>query len=90
MLRELTQQNRVRFSIVLLCMGFLLPSQLCNGGEALENPKPLTLEAYLQELGYASIPLKRTDQNHLAVEGEIAGKHLLVVSLILKIGGFGL
>src|SRR5689334_15728200 len=74
MLRELSPQNRARLSIVLLWMGFLLPSQLCTGEEAQENPKPVTLDTYLQQLGYGAIPLKRTEQNHLAVEGELAGK----------------
>lgn len=45
----------------------------------MENPKPVTLEAYLQELGYGSIPLKRTEQNHLAVEGELAGKKAVFI-----------
>ena len=79
MLRELTPQNPTRLSITLLCVGFLWPAQLCTGGEAPENPKPLTLGAYLQELGYGAIPLKRTDQNHLAVEGEIVGKKAVFV-----------
>ena len=79
MLRELTSQNRARLSIILLCVGFRLPSQLCTGGEAPENPKPVTLEAYLQRLGYGSIPLKRTEQNHLAVEGELAGKKAVFI-----------
>jgi len=79
MLRELTPQNRARLSMVLLWMGFLLPSQLCTGGEVPENPKPVTLETYLQQLGYGSIPLKRTEQNHLAVEGELPGKKAVFV-----------
>ena len=79
MLPRLTSPNRVCCSKVLLCVGFLWPSPLCTGGEAPENPKPVTLGAYLQELGYGSIPLKRTDQNHLAVEGEIAGKKAVFV-----------
>jgi len=59
--RELTLPNRALLSTMLLSVGFLWPSQLCTGGEAPENPKSLTLEAYLQELGYRSIPLKRTE-----------------------------
>lgn len=74
MLRELTRQNRARLSMVLLWMGFLLPSHLCTGAEAPPNSKPVTLETYLQQLGYGVIPLKRTEQNHLAVDGELAGK----------------
>lgn len=74
MLRKLTPQNRARLSMALLWMGFLLPAQLCTGAEAQTNSKPLTLETYLQQLGYGSIHLKRTEQNHLAVEGELAGK----------------
>jgi len=79
MLRKLTSQNRARLSIVLLCVGFPLPSQLCTGGEARENPKPLTLETYLQQLGYGAIRLKRTEQNHLAVEGELDGKKAVFI-----------
>jgi hypothetical protein len=74
MLRELTLRNPARLSIVLFWMGFLLPSHLCIGAEAPENPKPVTLDTYLQQLGYGSIPLKRTEQNHLVVDGELAGK----------------
>jgi hypothetical protein len=78
-LRELSLQNRARLSIILLWVGFLSSSQLCTGGEAPENPKPVTLETYLQQLGYGSIPLKRTEQNHLAVEGELSGKKAVFV-----------
>src|SRR5258708_8312772 len=79
MLRKLISQNRARLSIVFLCAGFPLPSQLCTGGEAPENPKPLTLETYLQQLGYGAIRLKRTEQNHLAVEGELDGKKAVFI-----------
>jgi predicted aspartyl protease len=71
---ELTPQNPARLSMVLLWVGFLLSSQLCTGGAASQNPKPRTLETYLQQLGYGEIRLKRTEQNHLAVEGELNGK----------------
>jgi hypothetical protein len=55
--------------ILMLTIGCAL-----YGAEAPENPKPVTLDTYLQQLGYGAIPLKRTEQNHLAVEGELAGK----------------
>ena len=74
MLLKLTSQNRVRFLMVLLWAGFLMPSQLCADGETPKTAKPLTLETYLQQLGYGAIRLKRTEQNHLAVEGELDGK----------------
>lgn len=79
MLRKLTSQNRARLSILLLCVGFPLPLQLCTGGEARENQKPPTLETYLQQLGYGAIRLKRTEQNHLSVEGELDGKKAVFV-----------
>jgi hypothetical protein len=73
-LRELNPQNLARLLMVLLWIGFYLPAHLCIGAGVAENPKPVTLDTYLQQLGYGSIPLKRTEQNHLVVEGELAGK----------------
>jgi len=79
MLRKFISQNCARLSIVLVCVGFLLPSQPCTGRQAPENPKPSTLEMYLQRLGYGAIRLKRTEQNHLVVEGELDGKKAVFI-----------
>jgi len=60
---------RTFLAILMLTSGCTL-----HGAETPANPKPVTLETYLQHLGYGAIPLKRAEQNHLAVEGELAGK----------------
>ena len=56
---------RTGLIFVVLCTGFLLPVQGAPG---------LSLESYLERLGYASIPLKRGDDNHLLASAEINGK----------------
>jgi hypothetical protein len=73
MLGEFIAHKRI-LGFVLGWLGFLMPWQVCAGGEAQNSQKPQKLETYLQQLGYGAIHLKRTEQNHLAVEGELDGK----------------
>ena len=76
---DLIQRLRSYFALFLAWLAFGLNLETSFAGEASERPKPVTLDGYLQQLGYGSIPLKRTEQNHLVVDGELGGKKAVIM-----------